>query len=202
MINLLTLADAIKHQGNWSTLAQVMACCLTASSPSSEPKLIYHQWGPVAITWGIFLVILKILLLPQIIFTYLLGDNWVKVLQIAWHWNSLKCNRKFMKAHFCVHICGCVPPLVIHLGRCLPKMDDSLPRNNESALVQWEKKVLLKFVDIGLKYHWSYSSNYSNKSWIKLWQTLDQRPLPLIQSLSQFDICKLWLRIYNSSAIA
>ena len=57
--NTLWPSDDIWWQGSWSTLAQVMACCLTAPShdgtkPLPEPMLTYRHYGPVMFIWGKF----------------------------------------------------------------------------------------------------------------------------------------------------
>ena len=43
-VNSLLPSDAIRRQGTESTLAQVMACCLTAPCHLPEPMLTYHQY--------------------------------------------------------------------------------------------------------------------------------------------------------------
>ena len=47
-VNSTTPSDALWCNKTWSTLVQVMACLLPdGSKSSSEPMLIYHQWGPL-----------------------------------------------------------------------------------------------------------------------------------------------------------
>ena len=53
-VNSLWPSDAIWRQRSESTLAQVLACCLTAPSHYLEPMLTYHQWGSKTFTWKKF----------------------------------------------------------------------------------------------------------------------------------------------------
>ena len=51
-INSLRPSDAIWRQRSWTTLVQVMACCLTA--PSHHLNQCWHQQSLVTINWGLF----------------------------------------------------------------------------------------------------------------------------------------------------
>ena len=53
-VNSLWRSDAIWWQRSGSTLAQVMACCVTDTKPLPEPMLTYHQWSPVTFILGQF----------------------------------------------------------------------------------------------------------------------------------------------------
>ena len=53
-LNSLWPSDAIWRQRSGSTLAQVMACCLTAASHYLNQMLTDHQWSPVTFILGQF----------------------------------------------------------------------------------------------------------------------------------------------------
>ena len=53
-VNSLWSSDAIWRHRSGSTLAQVMAWCLTAPSHYLNPMLAHHQCGPATFIWGQF----------------------------------------------------------------------------------------------------------------------------------------------------
>ena len=54
MLNSLWPSDAIWRQRSGSTLAQAMACCLTAPSHYLNQMLTDHQWSPMTFIFGQF----------------------------------------------------------------------------------------------------------------------------------------------------
>ena len=79
--NSLWPNDGIWRQRSGSTLAQVMACCLTVPSHYLN-VLIYHQWGPLAFIWVQFYFIHQSLKLAEKLLPYISlkspRGQWVK----------------------------------------------------------------------------------------------------------------------------
>ena len=52
--NWMWPSDTIQQYRSWSTLAQVMACCLMVPRPLLELMLTFYMWGSEAFTWELF----------------------------------------------------------------------------------------------------------------------------------------------------